>query len=192
MSDSEVPRQSDPADNFDQLELPPIPARWDDPPSALSENDLMRMVPGRCDDRLLNAVSDALWEPVDLNESPAVHAERLKSITRAGAQLRERWAETAALEEAFKAPTVPMQVRMRRAKARKARGVRAHTRRRRRQRRLRALTFWLSAGAAQGLLVSMIVVGVERHGCLGLPGHCRGIPGPTRSLDRPLGSPDAR
>ncbi|WP_331739788.1 hypothetical protein OG613_44520 (plasmid) [Streptomyces sp. NBC_00015] len=148
MSDSEVPRQSAPFNDFDELELPPVPARWDDPPSSLSENDLMRMASAPCEDSLLSAVSDALWEPVDLKESSAAHANRLLSIAKAGAELRERWAETAALEETFHAPALPVQVRMREARVRMAAIQRNRIRRRRYQTAARLLSLlMLVAGA---------------------------------------------
>ncbi|QUW88832.1 MULTISPECIES: hypothetical protein [unclassified Streptomyces] len=125
MSNNEVPQQGGPVNDFDELEMPPVPARWDDPPSMLGEDDLTRMAPGRNDDDpLLAAVSDDLWAPVELNETPEANAERLASIIEGGAQLRERWAEAAALEEAYTAPTadsVPTQVRMRKARIEKSR-----------------------------------------------------------------------
>ncbi|MGW1365035.1 hypothetical protein ACWCQP_47605 [Streptomyces chartreusis] len=135
MSNNEVPQQGGPVNDFDELEMPPVPARWDDPPSMLSEDDLTRMAPGRNDDDpLLAAVSDDLWAPVELNETPEANAERLASIIKDGAQLRERWAETAALEEAYTAPTsdaVPTQVRMRKARIEKSRQRQEQWRKRR-------------------------------------------------------------
>ncbi|MEU1519144.1 hypothetical protein ABZ490_44615 [Streptomyces sp. NPDC005811] len=135
MSNNEVPQQGGPVNDFDELEMPPVPARWDDPPSMLSEDDLTRMALGRNDDDpLLAAVSDDLWAPVELNETPEANAERLASIIEGGAQLRERWAETAALEEAYTAPTadaVPTQVRMRKARIEKSRQRQEQTKERR-------------------------------------------------------------
>ncbi|MEU2556742.1 hypothetical protein ABZ589_34555 [Streptomyces sp. NPDC013313] len=134
MSDSEVPRQNTPVDDFGRLAFPPMPPRWDDPPAAISEPDLMRMTPGGNDDELLDALSDALWEPVALDEPASVHAERLKSITEDGAKLREKWAETAALEEAYAAPSTTLRERRHAAQERKIELMQARLRRRRRQR----------------------------------------------------------
>lgn len=134
MSDSEVPRQNTPVDDFGQPAFPPMPPRWDDPPTAISEPDLMRMTPGGNDDELLDAVSDAVWEPVDLHEPASVRAERLKSITEDGAKLREKWAETAALEEAYAAPSTTLRERRQAAQERKIELMQARLRRRRRQR----------------------------------------------------------
>ncbi|MEU5279349.1 hypothetical protein AB0G87_23405 [Streptomyces asoensis] len=135
MSNNEVPQQGGPVNDFGELEMPPVPARWDDPPSMLSEDDLTRMALGRNDDDpLLAAVSDDLWAPVELNETPEANAERLASIIEDGARLRERWAETAALEEAYTAPTadaVPTQVRMRKARIEKSRQRQEQWRKRR-------------------------------------------------------------
>ncbi|MEU8546198.1 hypothetical protein AB0C81_04160 [Streptomyces roseoverticillatus] len=93
-----------------------MPARWDDPPASLSEDDLMRMAPGGRDDELLNAVSDALWEPIELNETPSAGTERIKRIAERGEKLREQWAETAALEEAYAAPPTTLHERQRSAR----------------------------------------------------------------------------
>ncbi|MER7001269.1 hypothetical protein [Streptomyces sp. NPDC000410] len=136
MSDSEVPRQNTPVDDFGQLAFPPMPPRWDDPPTTISEPDLMRMTPGGNDDELLEAISDALWEPVDLHEPASVRAERLKSITEDGAKLREKWAETAALEEAYAAPSTTLRERRQAAQERKIELMQVRLRRRRRQRLL--------------------------------------------------------
>ncbi|MFJ3641347.1 hypothetical protein ACIPRD_16520 [Streptomyces sp. NPDC090108] len=125
---SEVPQQRDSVDDMDELELPAMPSRWDDPPSRLSEAEFTRMALRESDDPLLKEISNALWAPVDLRESPTVQADRLKSIISDGAKLRERWAESAALEETFNAPAVPAvppQVRMRQAKQRKLHEARA-------------------------------------------------------------------
>ncbi|MEU8458687.1 hypothetical protein [Streptomyces griseoaurantiacus] len=151
MSNNEVPRQGGPVDDFEELEIPPASARWDDPPSALSEDDLMRMAPGSIDDGLLADIADELWAPVELGETPEADAERLKSITDGGAQLRERWAETAALEEAYTAPPAfPTQVRMR--KARRERTLQRHERIMREKQRHRrvqriCMAFITAAGA---------------------------------------------
>ncbi|WP_406154573.1 hypothetical protein [Streptomyces canus] len=135
MSDSELPRQHNaPVDASGQMAFPPMPPRWDDPPTSISEPDLMRMTPGECNDEpLLDAVSDALWEPVDLHEPPHVQHERLKSITEEGARLREKWAETAALEEAYAAPSTTLRERRRAAQERKLEQMAARMRCRRRR-----------------------------------------------------------
>lgn len=116
MSNSEVPRQGGSVNDFDNLEMPPVSARWDDPPSALTEDDILRMAPDSNDDELLAVIDEDLWAPVELDETREAAAERFESITKDGEKLRERWAETATLEEAFTAPpAVPTQVRIRKA-----------------------------------------------------------------------------
>ncbi|MDX2395270.1 MULTISPECIES: hypothetical protein [unclassified Streptomyces] len=85
---------------------PAMPPKWDDPPSTISDADLHRMgSAGSQSDPLLAAVSDAMWEPVKADEPEHRQAQRLADIVAGGDELRERWAEMAGLEEAFKAPT---------------------------------------------------------------------------------------
>ncbi|GGR53166.1 hypothetical protein [Streptomyces netropsis] len=165
MSDSEVPRQNTPVDDFGQLAFPPMPPRWDAPPTAISEPDLMRMTPGGTKDELLDTISDALWEPVDLHEPASVHAERLKSITEDGAKLREKWAETAALEEAYAAPSTTLRERRQAAQERKIELMQARLRRRRHQRLL-----WLVlvlAGMAGAVVMAFLASGRD---WLNIPG----------------------
>lgn len=166
MSDSEVPRQSGSEEGFPDSSAPPAP-RWDDPPGIFSEEELMRLIPGERDDPLLAAVSEALWEPDPhyTTEPSSVRAERLKKITAQGDRLRARWAESAALEEAYSAPassmTRPQLV------ARSSRRARLQQRlieqRLRRRRRIAVLvtalcvtTFFL-AGAVVALFMSDVV-----------------------------------
>ncbi|MGW2612287.1 hypothetical protein ACWC4A_49695 [Streptomyces mirabilis] len=161
MSESEVPRRSAPDDNINELELPLAPARWDDPPNSLSEQELMRMAPGGQDDELLTAVSDAVWEPAELNETPSVRAERLKRITEQGEKLRERWAETAALEEAYAAPSPTLQERQRSAQAHKKELIQDRMRRRKRRQLVLA-----GAGGSSSILMAVLGVFVVSHGPL--------------------------
>ncbi|MER6127858.1 hypothetical protein ABT173_35810 [Streptomyces sp. NPDC001795] len=68
---------------------------------------------------MLAAVSEALWEP-DPQHVPEPHfvrAERLRKITAQGDRLRARWAETAALEEAYSAPSSAMTQRQLKARS---------------------------------------------------------------------------
>ncbi|MFJ3339148.1 hypothetical protein [Streptomyces sp. NPDC086766] len=107
MSDSEVPRQSGSEEGFPDA---PAAPRWDDPPGVFSNEELTRLIPGERDDLMLGAVSEALREPDPryATEPAAVRAERLRRITAQGDRLRARWAETAALEEAYSAPASTM------------------------------------------------------------------------------------
>lgn len=99
-------------------EPPSMPPRWDDPPSTMSDADLVRMMPAESQsDPLLAAVSDAMWEPVKVHEFGHQHAQRLADIMAAGDELRERWAEMAALEEVFDAPTESASIVSRRRRA---------------------------------------------------------------------------
>ncbi|MEU9366807.1 hypothetical protein [Streptomyces avermitilis] len=152
MSDSEVPQQNT-RDNRERVfpSVPPMPPRWDDPPTSLSEQDLMRMAPGGDCDEILDAVSDALWEPVELNESRLARAERLKEITERGERLRERWAETAALEEAYAAPPTTLHQRQGKARTDKHALIESHMRRRRRSR-----IVGMGATACTAVMVSVL------------------------------------
>jgi hypothetical protein len=138
MSDKEIPRRSALEDEPHDLDVPPMPARWDDPPTSLSDDELVRMEPNEDHDALLAAVSDALWEPDFVEETPAVHAERLRRITERGSRLRARWAETAALEEAYAtaAATPTLKERQRAAKQRQQESVQHYMRRKQRRSRL--------------------------------------------------------
>jgi hypothetical protein len=138
MSDKEVPRRSALEDEPHGLDVPPMPARWDDPPTSLSDDELVRMEPDKDHDALLDAVSDALWEPDLVEETPTVRAERLRRITERGSRLRARWAETAALEEAYAttAITPTLKERQRAAKRRQQESVQRYMQRKQRRSRM--------------------------------------------------------
>lgn len=157
MSDSEVPRRNATDGGRDGGELPVMPVRWDAPPSSLSEEELLRMAPGRCGDELLTAVSDALCEPVAWKDSPSSRAERLKRITEKGERLRQQWAETAALEEAYAAPSPTLQERQRAARAYKEAMLLDGLRRHRRRMRLQLIALALYALGTLGAFVAALL-----------------------------------
>ncbi|MFJ4737399.1 hypothetical protein ACIP6V_35135 [Streptomyces sp. NPDC088770] len=114
------------------------------------------MAPGGCDDDLLTAISDAVWEPVAWKDSVSSRAERLKRITEKGEKLRQQWAETAALEEAYAAPSPTLQERQRAARVHKKEMILERLRRDRRKQRLRMLLFVFYASAAVGAAVAVL------------------------------------
>ncbi|WHM41151.1 hypothetical protein [Streptomyces sp. BPTC-684] len=135
-SENDTPRQGTHAD-IDEASLPPMPSRWDDPPSYMSDEELTRLVAaGKNPDPLLAATAEALWAPLDRNEAPAASAARLQKIVKDGEALRERWAETTALEEAYAAPSPTMEVRKRQALTRFEEVLEDLEKKRRRQTRL--------------------------------------------------------
>ncbi|MCQ9132408.1 hypothetical protein [Streptomyces hilarionis] len=149
MSDSEVPRRSASAEEPVELKLPQeMQACWDDPPSSLSEQELMRMTPDQDGDHLLAAISDVLWEPIELDEAAGATLERLNCIMTKGETLRARWAETAALEETFAVPSPTLQERQRSARQHRKQLLQERVRRQKRRRILVAAT-----SASSGLLM---------------------------------------